>query len=156
LPAVAIVFFYCYTALYSIIPVITKIRRGNIGVLLTIIYLVAGFRYLKKTTGVPYGYVPGPNDLQAFSYISQHVGDSDLIICARPRLITLYTNKRCMIQAWQYPMRKNKEIFDNMRARYLLLVSGFVDDYYHTYLNEYQHPTDSIIIAPGYILYSLR
>jgi hypothetical protein len=61
-----------------------------------------------------------------------------------------------MIHAWQYPMGANKKVFDSMHVKYLLLVSGFVEDYYHTYLNQYQHPIDSMNIAPGYELYTLR
>ncbi len=156
-PVIAIVFFYCYTALDTIIPVTTKIRRRHIGFALTAIYLVAGLRYLKSTTNrSPAGYVPEVRDRQAFSYLAEHVNDSDIIICARPRLITLYTNKRCMIHAWQHDMATNKKIFDEVHAKYLLLVNGFVDDYYKTYLRDYGHPTDSTTIATGYTLYTLR
>ncbi len=156
LPAIAIVFFYCYISLERILPVITKIKARNIGIILTVIYLVAGFRYFKSITRPPFGYVPGHADSQAFNYIKQHLSESDIIICARPRLITLYTNKKCMIHAWQYPMEINKKIFESAQANYLLLVNGFVDDYYLTYLRQYQYPVDSEQIAPGYMLYKLK
>jgi hypothetical protein len=53
-------------------------------------------------------------------------------------------------------MERNKEIFDQMQAKYLLVAWGVVEDYYHQYLNHYQHPVDSTAIAPGYMLYRLR
>lgn len=155
-PVIAIVFYYCYKALQRVLPAITRVRPKYIGIGLTVIYLLAGGRYLRSTANPVTGYVPSPADRHAFSYISDHVSDTDIILCARPRLLTLYTGKRCMIHAWQYPMDVNKKVFDSLHVKYLLLVTGFVDDYYHTYLNQFQHPVDSTQIAPGYVLYSLR
>ncbi len=155
-PVIAIVYYYCYTALEAVLPAVTKVRRRYVGFALVAIYIIAGFRYLKSTTVPPAGYVPESKDRQAFTYLINHVNDSDIIICARPRLITLYTNKRCMIHAWQYDMATNRKIFDEVHAKYLLLVSGFVDEYYKTYLHDFQPPVDSAVIAPGYTLYTLR
>jgi hypothetical protein len=154
-PVVAIVFYYCYKALEQIIPVVTKMKPRYIGIALTCIYLFAGLWYFKNTTKPPTGYVPELKDKQAFGYIATQVGDSDIILCSRPRLTTLYTNKRCMIHAWQYPMEVNKKVYDSMKVKYLLM-NGIVDDYYHAYLNQYEHPLDSVQIAPGYVLYRLR
>ena len=156
LPAIAIVFYYCYAALAKVLPAITGIKPRYIALLVTGIYFFAGLRYLKGTTKPPYGYVPEQKDLRAFEYISSHVNDTELVICARPRLVTLYTNKRCMIHAWQYPMATNRKIFDSMNARYLLIISGIAEDYYRTYLGQYQHPLDSANIGGGYTLYKIR
>ena len=60
-----------------------------------------------------------------------------------------------MIHAWQYPLDVNKKVFDSVHAKYLLL-NGIVDDYYKAYLHGYEHPVDSVNIAPGYVLYTLR
>ncbi len=155
LPVMPVVFYYCYVALAKIVPVVTDIRPRYVALLLTFTSLFAGMRYLRTTTLPPFGYVPEPKDQQAFSYIVAHVSDSDIIICSRPRLTTLYTNKRCMIHAWQYSMDVNKKVFDSVHAKYLLL-NGIVDDYYKAYLYGYEHPTDSVTIAPGYMLYTLR
>ena len=154
-PVMAIVFYYCYRALERIIPVLTKIKPRYIGLLLTGIYLFAGLKYLSSTTLPPQGYVPEFKDRQAFDYISSHVKDSDIILCSRPRLTTLYTNKRCMIHAWQYPMDVNKKDCDSMKVKYVLL-NGIADDYYTIFLRHYEHPVDSVNIAPGYMLYTLR
>ncbi len=154
-PAMAIVFYYCYITLDRIIPAVTKIKKQHVGLALTVVYLFAGLKYLISTTQPPSGYVPEFKDRQAFDYISTHVKDNDIIVCSRPRLTTLYTNKRCMIHAWQYPMDVNKKVFDRMGVKYVLL-NGIVDDYYKTYLHQYEHPVDSVAIAPGYTLYTLR
>ena len=53
-------------------------------------------------------------------------------------------------------MEINKKIFDSMQAKYLLQIDGIVNSYYKTYLNEYQHPIDSLTIGEGYTLYTLR
>ena len=154
-PVIAIVFYYCYKTLEQIIPIITKVKPRYIGIALTCIYLFAGLRYLSSTTKPPIGYVPELKDRQAFSYIATLVSDSDIILCSRPRLTTLYTNKRCMIHAWQYPMDVNKKVYDSMKVKYLHM-NGIVDDYYRAYLSQYERPLDSIQIAPGYMLYTLR
>jgi hypothetical protein len=154
-PVMPVVFYYCYISLAKIVPAITTIRPRYIALLLAFTCLFAGMRYLRTTTLPPFGYVPEAKDRQAFNYITTHVNDSDIIICSRPHLTTLYTNKRCMIHAWQYPMDINKKVFDSVHAKYLLM-NGIVDDYYETYLHTYEHPTDSVAIAPGYVLYTLR
>ena len=154
-PVMPVVFYYCYVALARIVPMVTTVRPRYVALLLTFIYLFAGMKYLKATTLPPAGYVPEAKDQQAFNYIIAHVNDSDIIVCSRPRLVTLYTNKRCMIHAWQYPLDVNKKVFDSLHVRYLLL-NGIVDDYYRTYMHQYEHPVDSVNIAPGYVLYTLR
>lgn len=156
LPVIVIVYFFCYQALLRLLPAITTVQLRFIGVGITVLCLYAGGRYLKSTLHTPITYVPTAPDYKAFDYIRTHVADSDIILCARPRLLTLYTGKKCIIHAWQHPMPHNKKVFDSMQVKYLLLMHGIVEDYYKTYLYQYQHPTDSVHIAPGYWLYTLR
>ena len=155
LPAIAIVYYYCYLSLSATVRVVTKLKPVNVGLGLTIFYLVVGLRYLKSTTIPSAAGIPKQADIQAFNYLKDHVKDDEIILCARPRLTTLYTNKKCVIHAWQLPMETNKRVFDSMKVKYVLL-NGIVDDYYHAYLNRFQHPVDSMNIAPGYVLYTLR
>jgi hypothetical protein len=156
LPAIPLVYLYCYRALRLVIPAVTTLRLRYAGLAITLFCLVAGMKYLRDTTQPPVNYVPENRDWQAFTYLRQHVPDSALVVCARPRLLSLYTGRRSVIHAWQHPMERNKEIFDQMQAQYLLVAWGVVEDYYHQYLNGYQHPVDSTVIAPGYTLYRLR
>ncbi len=140
----------------QMLPAITTIRLRYIGLLLTATCFITGFRYLNSTLREPYGYVPDNTDRQAFRYLDEHVNDSDLIICERPRLITLYTNKRCMIQAWQHDMAFNKRVFDSMDAKYLVIMNKSDGGYYKVYLPQFAHPIDSTLIASGYMLYKLK
>jgi len=156
LTGIALVYYYCYVALRRIVPLVTTIKPQYAAVGLTVLYLMAGGRYLRSTMNSDKTLVPAQRDEQAFRYIKQHVSDSDLIICARPRMLTLYTNKRCVIHAWQHPMETNKRVFDSMQAKYLLIVDDIAANYYHAYLNSYEHATDSTLIAAGYMLYKLR
>ncbi|GAA4463683.1 hypothetical protein GCM10023093_12720 [Nemorincola caseinilytica] len=156
LPAIALVYLYSYTALRTVLPTITTIRPLYVGVAFAGIYLFAGLKYLRSTTEPPVNYVPAQNDHNAFAYLRQNVKDDELIICARPRLVSLYTDRKCIIHAWQLPMAENKRIFDSMNAKYLLIAYDIVEDYYQQYLNEYDHPVDSTEIAPGYRLYKIR
>jgi hypothetical protein len=156
LPAIAIVFLYNYIALNKVLPAITSVNPRYVGLAFTFIYLFAGLKYLKGTLQPPANYVPEARDRQAFEYLKTHVAQDELIVCARPRLITLYTDRKCIIHAWQHPMEENKRVFDSLQAKYLLQIPDIVNDYYTTYLNHYQHPIDSVDIAPGYRLYTLR
>ncbi len=154
-PVIPIVFYYCYLALVTVRPLVTTLKPRYVALALSFIYLFSGTLYLRSTTKPPFGYAPELKDKQAFNYLSQHVSDSDIIITSRPRLVTLYTNKRCIIHAWQYPYDVNKRVFDSLHVKYLLL-NGIVDDYYLKYLHHYEHPKDSLLLAPGYVLYTLR
>ena len=156
LPAIAIVYYYCYLALQKILPALTSIPTRKIGIAITVVCLVTGFKYLKSTTNPPIGYVPAAKDYQAFRYIQDHVGDSELVLFSRPRFLTLYTNKRCMVQAWLLPMEENHKLFDSMHVKYALTVKGLADGFNNHYLAEVQHPIDSVIIAEGYTLYRMR
>ena len=157
LPAMPLLFFYCYTTFRVILPAITKTNVRGVGILLTLIYLRMGYGYLKKTAEeVPKGCIPQPTDLAAFQYISQHVNDRDIIVFTKPRLLTLYTNKRSINTAWQISPEMNKKIFDSMQVKYMLIVDGLDDGYFKDYLRNTQHPIDSVRFGGYYTLYSLR
>lgn len=156
LPAIAMVYYYFYYALKAILPAVTKVRPRTVGIAITVIVLFTGLKYLRETTATPVGYVPGDNDRKAFAYLAAHVADNELILFSRPRFLTLYTNKRAMVQAWLLPMEQNRRIFDSMQVKYALTVKGLADDFNNHYLHEVQQPLDSVVIADGYTLYRLR
>jgi hypothetical protein len=157
LPAIPLLFYYCYLSLRTIITTITKRDVWPVAVGLTLLYFAIGYQYLKSTvTTVPAGCIPQAKDFAAFDYIRQHVKDNELIVFVKPRLLTLYTDKKSINSAWQVPQSKNKEIFDSLQAKYMLVVDGLDDGYYKTYLHEIQQPIDSTRIAEGYTLYMLR
>ncbi len=156
LPVIAIVYYYCYVALCRVLPAITKLPIQKIGIAITLIVLFTGLKYLKGTLDQPLGYVPEAKDYAAFNYIKQHVNDTDIILFSRPRLLSLYTGKRCMVQAWLLPMEENHKIFDSLNVKYALTVKGLADDFNNRYLSTVQRPIDSVVISEGYTLYRLR
>jgi len=157
LPAIPLLFFYCYTTFKVILPRITKLNGRWVGIVLTLIYLRMGYGNLKEAAKiVPAGMIPQTRDLAAFRYISQHINDNDVILFTKPRLLTLYTGKKSINTAWQIPMTENKHIFDSVGVKYVLIVDGLDDSYYKDYMKQVQHPTDSVRIADGYTVYSLR
>lgn len=156
LPVIALLYFYAYIALKKILPAITKIPLRKAAIILTVTCLLTGLKYMKTTLEPPIGYVPAAKDYEAFKYISEHVNDSDIIIFSHPRLLSLYTNKRSMIFAWLLPMKENHKIFDSMKVKYVLNVKGLGDQFMLQYFAAIQHPKDSVTIADGYTLYTLR
>ena len=156
-PAIPIVFYYCYVAVARVLPALTITKPRYAGLAMTAFYLLTGFHEMAfaATHDVPGGF-PVAKDSMAIAQLRQRVPDSSLVLCARPRMMALYTEKRCMIHAWQRTLVENKRICDSMGVRYVLIIDGIADDWYHRYLNEAAHPADSTVLAPGYTLYSVR
>jgi hypothetical protein len=128
----------------------------TVGWAITFFYLLAGYSTYKNSTLYPFQYIPEQNDWQAFEYLKKNVKDSEIILCARPRMLTLYTDKKCMIFAWQHTLLENKAVFDSMQVKYLLVINNIAGDFFHNYLNQVGHPLDSNQIADRYMLYTLR
>ena len=157
LPAVPMMFLYFYTTMHLVLQGIKNIRPDISFTLLTVFILGVGFEYFKSAaTELTPGTILQQRDKVAMKYITTHVSDHDIIVFSKPRMLTLFTNKRCIVTAWQISQEMNKKIFDSMQVKYLLLLDGMDNEYFKKYLHEVQHPVDSIIIAQGYTLYSLR
>lgn len=156
LPAIPLLFFYCYVTLKLFLSFIAKKNAVFVGALLTVVYMSIGYGYFKKAaTVVPDGCMPQPKDLAAFQYISQHVNEWDIIAFSKPRALTLYTNKRSINIAWT-SFEINKKIFDSFQVKYMLILPGLDDNVFKEYLMKKEHPIDSVNISDGYMLYTLR
>jgi hypothetical protein len=157
LPAIPLLFFYCFITFKAVLPAIAKVDGKVVGAIVTMLYLSTGLGYMKRIAKDPApGCMPQPRDVAAFKYLSEHVNDHDIIVFTKPRLLTLFTNKRAINTAWQIPMEQDKKLFDSLQVKYILVVDGLDDGYYKDYLHNVQHPADSVRIADGYTLYSLR
>jgi len=157
LPVLPILFYYCYTTFKIILLAAPPVNARIVAIVLTIIFLRSEYGYIKTLVlETRPGLIPQQKDLVAFRYISQHVNDRDIIIFTKPRALTLFTNKKSMNISWQLSQQMNKEIFDSMWVKYVLVIDGFDDSYFKTYFNDVQHPVDSVKISEGYTLYSLR
>ena len=157
LPAVPLLFYYCFVTIKTLLPVITRIDARIVAVVVTLLYLQLGEDFLKKAaTEVPQGCIPQQKELVAFSYISALVNDYDIIVFTRPRVLALYTNKKSINVSWELSHAQNKVVFDSLQVKYMLVGDGLDEDYFKTYLRNIQHPVDSVRISSGYTLYSLR
>ena len=156
LPALPILVYYCYTAFKIGIVSVSYIDLKIAAILLTILYLRSGYGYIKKLNETPLGCIPQQKDIIAFRYLAEHVNDKDIIVFTKPRALTLFTNKKSMNVSWQISQEMNRKIFDSLQVKYMLVLDGLDDNYFKTYLNEVQHPIDSLKISEGYTLYSLR
>ncbi len=158
LPAVPILFYYCYTSLNAVIPVIIPAANSKkVFIAGTILYLVLGYNYIENITLAPApGKIPQPKEMTAFSYITKHVDDADVIVFNKARALTLFTGKKAMCYSWEVSDDMNKKIFDSMGVKYMLVIHGFEDDFFKRYLSQVQRPTDSVNIAEGYTLYKLH
>lgn len=157
LPVIPIVYYYCFTTFSALAGTILKVPGSALAIVATTLYLATGYEYLRKSaTEVTPGCVPEAKDKTAIDYISTHVNDRDIIVFTKPRMLTLFTNKRSINSSWQMSHEDNKKIFDSMQVKYMLVLDGLDDAYFKTYLHEVQHPVDSVHIAEGYTLYSLR
>ncbi|MES2704281.1 MAG: glycosyltransferase family 39 protein [Bacteroidota bacterium] len=157
LPAVPVLYLYCYIALRALLPLVTPVKPSYIAVAITCIYLLAGSAYLKKAaTEITPGCIPAPKDIAAFSYLSTHVKDNEIIVFTKPRALTLFTNRKAMNVSWQQSLEQNRKVFDSLGVKYMLVIDGFEDGFFKDYLRTAQPTIDSARIAEGYMLYTLR
>lgn len=158
LPALPIAYYYVYAAARAIVPVVTRVNTKLVAVLLTALLLHTGWGYLLRcaTTTRPEGMVPRPQERAAFSYIQQHVSDSDIIVFIKPRLLTLYTGKRTVNIAWQQTQQECKTYFDSLGVKYVLILKGMEDKAFKEYVTQTQKAISGTVIAEDYILYTLR
>ena len=157
LPILPIFLLYAYIAVKNIFPNTSIITGSLAAVLFTTIYFLAGyddFRLAYKEP--PENYIPTANDRKAFNYIRQHLTKSDAIIFAKPRLLSLMTERKSITPAIQRTIQENKIQFDKVGVNYALFNSDVKDDFTRKYLEELNLNNDSIIIADGYVLYKLE
>jgi hypothetical protein len=154
LPAFPIMFWYCYVALRVIIPAVSRIEWKKVMIGITVIYLLLGTSYMKHiSVYASPGLMPQPRDTAAFRYIIDHVSDTNAIVFTRPRALALFTGKKTLTVNWEVSFQRNKQIFDSNHAKYILVISGFDDEFFKRYTAEVQQPVDSVKIN-WYTLYS--
>jgi hypothetical protein len=157
LPALPILFYYCYKIVSLIIAAISVRYKNSVMAIFTTLYLLLGYSYIKTLALTqPAGCVALPNDLAAFKYISQHVSDDDAIAFAKPRALTLFTGKKTFCETWQVSDSMNKILFEGAHVRYILVRYGLDERFFLRYLRNIQHPVDSVNIAEGYTLFALH
>ncbi|RYD55069.1 MAG: hypothetical protein EOP56_17000 [Sphingobacteriales bacterium] len=148
---------YVHRAMHAIFPPLFSIKPVRLAVVFTLIYFLFGkFDITERFNKMPGDYMPASQDSMAFNYIRQHVSDKDIIIFLKPRVLSLYTDKRAAVLAYRVPADTNKAFIKGLGGTpYLLLNDALQDDTYKNYLNTH-HALDTTVIAPGYTLYKLQ
>jgi len=156
LPAVPLVFYYCYVSFKLLWQRLFAAPGWPVAVIAPLLFAVVGWHYFRDSIYDPCeGCVPTPREQQAFSYVRSHITDKDVIAFAKPRFLALYTGKRSMHIAWTVPFDRNKQIFDSAGVNYMLIVDHLDDGYFRDYLRQYP-AIDSVQIASTYTLYRLH
>jgi hypothetical protein len=157
LNTIPLLYYYLYVSLKVITPAITTVKPKFVAIILTLMYVPLGCLAITNAIKtIPAGLFPHKKDYVAIEYLKAHINDTSIIIFPKPRLLTLFTNKKAMVKADQLSMEENKKIFDSFHVKYILIVNGLDGGYYKNYLDEVQHPIDSVQISDGYTLYTLR
>jgi len=158
LPAVPLYILYCKEGIYRLLKKTTQVRPYKIAILLTVIYLALGHEDYLRAAKVP-DYIWSPNtrnDTVAFQYLIDHTGKDDIILFAKPRALTLYTNKRAMVIAYTASLDVAKKQIDSMHIKYLLWRLEVSEPFFKNYLRYSHSAVDSYKINDFYTLYKLR
>lgn len=155
LPAVPMLFVYCYTALKAFLPSLITLDLRRFAVCATVLYLWAGSSFLFNATAHTNDLL-SDRDMNAFAYIANNVKDDEIIVFNKPRALTLFTNKKSINLSLEIPPFRNRKVFDSVQAKYLLIATGVDDRNLKYYIRHVQRPVDSATIAEGYMLYTLR
>lgn len=156
LPALPMLYLYCFFAVRAIVPSLVTVDSRIVALSITAVYLLAGRGYLKAATqDICDGCLPAANDIAAFKFISQKVKDNEIIMFTKPRMLTLFTDRKSINVSWQMSPEDNKKVFDTLGVKYMLIVDGLDEDWFKGYLRNVQHPLDSARVE-NYTLYTLR
>jgi hypothetical protein len=96
------------------------------------------------------------NDFKAFQYIRDSIANNEVIIFAKPRALTLFTNKKCMVAAPYASIDENTASFERVNAKYMLINATIGDSFYYRYSRYIHIDSTEKTIADGYTLYRLR
>lgn len=112
---------YSYTSVSRIAHIVFKFRLVAAGVVMTVLYLAAGYdTYRKYNRNECNGCVPGPMPSAMFAQVRQTMHDSDVVVFLKPRLLTLYTGKKAVVYAYKETPENNRRKFDDLKVSYIL------------------------------------
>ena len=128
-----------------------------VAVLCTVVFITLGMDdYKRMSTGLLTNGLKAA-DTAAFNFIRENVKEDEIIIFAKPRLLTLYTDKKTMVMSPGASIDESRHQFDSMKVSYLLSCNYLNDPAITNYLNSSPKKySDSTIINPHYILYTLK
>lgn len=156
LPAVPVLLLLTKEGLRVVLPQFFPIAPKKLALICTVIFLALGLDDYKKAALNTKEWTLEAQDTSAFNYVRSSIADSEIILFAKPRLLTLYTNKKSIVMSWLTSMESNKALFDSMHVTYLLLRKNLGGPVYTDYLQQPGITTDSVKINDLYTLYRLR
>jgi hypothetical protein len=153
LPALPLAYGYARTG-------VSYLLRGlparRIAWVLTFMVLMNGWSFLAAMTREPEGLLPGKAEHEAFATIQSKVSDSDVIVCFRPRFLSLFTGKHAVVFASRISHEANKHYFDSLGARYFLVYGAGADSLSARFFTATARPLDTLHINDLYTLYRLK
>jgi hypothetical protein len=157
LPVLPLILYYAYTATKVIIPNVIHIQGRILAISLTVIVLFPGYHEFGKAfVYKSENAIPMANDFKAFQYIRDSIANNEVIIFAKPRALTLFTNKKCMVAAPYASIDENTASFERVNAKYMLINATIGDSFYYRYSRYIHIDSTEKTIADGYTLYRLR
>lgn len=113
--------YYAYISASTVLHKMTKRSLVVPAVVTTAIYLALGMDIYKKYSNEEcIGCVPSNVPSVIFDYVKNRINDRDIIVFPRPRLLTLYTNKRSVVYASKATDEENKKKFDELQVKYFI------------------------------------
>lgn len=157
MPALPLLYVYNYYTFLGVVRLLKTRLQPAWGLAPVAFTLLLGIPFLVHTTkeGIP-GCIPQKNDYEAYSALNKIVQPTDVVIFTKPRLLSLFTERKSVNVSWQQGFEDNKKTLDALGANYLLIVAGLDDAYFKSYLQEVSHPIDSLQLTYNYTLYRLK
>lgn len=148
---------YAYFILKQIVSENLKINGVVLAVLFTIIYFNLAEDELRVAQGpAPDNYIPGDNEQLVFEYLKKNVDDNEVVVFNKPRLLSLVTKKKAIVHASHLSFAENRELFDKVGVKHILIADELNDGYMQHYISELNVAVDTVQLSEGYTLYKIR
>lgn len=144
---------YSYTAVACIsrlrLPKLSPyVAVGSVAIFL----LLGAGTYRRYAANECIGCVPGPVANYIFDYVKANVADSDIVVFPRPRLFTLYTNKKAVVYASNATDQENNRKFAMLNVKYFM---PWFDKTLLQYMRRNYTIKDSVVVGDA-TLYRIR
>lgn len=156
LPVVPLYLLFVYYGAALLIKKIKFVNGKLAALVFSLIYLFLGLDNFQRKPYDPNWTPYTKEDSLAFKYMRENISDQDLIVFAKPRALTLYTNLKTVNIAWKETTEKNKIQFAKLKVKYMLVRDGLDENFVGRYLNETKSAIDSLKIGSLYCLYTVK
>ncbi len=156
LPALPVFLLFVLQGAGLVLPLITTVKTKIIAIAGLLVFLGLGYDTFRQRQHPDTTWSVRDTDRFAFDYIHGHIGDSDMVLFTKPRLLALYTDKRSMNLACKLSPADNQVQAAASGARYLLYCRHLSEASTNAYLQQQPKAyADSVVINSDYTLYRL-